>query len=61
FTELQQEAGRQFDPELVAVLISQKDELVKLLESHRERDPKFLRRKTDWGGISRNPKVVACA
>ena len=60
FVELHKEAGRQFDPELVGIFISQKDELAKLLESHREREHNLFRRKTDRKISHCNPKVVAC-
>ena len=36
FSELQKQAGRQFDPELVKIIIAQKGELVRLLASRSE-------------------------
>ena len=58
--ELQKEAGRQFDPELVSIFISQGDEIVKLLESRQDRELNLRRRKSDKEMSSRNSEVVDC-
>ena len=63
FAELQKEAGRQFDPELVDHFIAQKDDIVKMLASRSARELQPLRRKTDRQQSARpvrNQEVVAC-
>ncbi|MCD6534457.1 MAG: response regulator [Deltaproteobacteria bacterium] len=60
FAVLQEEAGKQFDPDLVGIFISRKDEVAKLLEGHRELEHNLFRRKTDQKISHSKSKVVAC-